>query len=176
MIFDIGRDRIKTVEKGGGKMTREEVARILKESRITAGLTQKQAAEALGRAQQTLASWETGKSQPDANTLFVLFDIYGLSVDEAFGFNEKEWAITPRERRLITAYRKNAAMQSAVDRLLGIDSEITEEIAPPVEPFANDKWWGDNMTYEQYMSAASKRWDDRKNAEASFSTSANAGS
>lgn len=50
-------------------MTREEIANILKISRKQAGLTQKQAAEAVGKKQQTLASWETAQSQPDANTL-----------------------------------------------------------------------------------------------------------
>lgn len=70
-------------------MTREEIAEVLKKTRNNAGLTQQQAAQAIGRKQQTLASWETGQSQPDANTLFQLFDVYGASVDEAFGFNKK---------------------------------------------------------------------------------------
>lgn len=67
-------------------MTREEIANILKISRLQAGLTQKQAAEAVGKKQQTLASWETAQSQPDTNTLFLLFDVYGRSLDEAFGY------------------------------------------------------------------------------------------
>ena len=44
---------------------------------------------ALDRPQQTIASWEKGKSQPDANTLFELFHVLGRSVDEAFGFKAK---------------------------------------------------------------------------------------
>ena len=70
--------------------TKEEIGQVIKESRLSAGLTQKQVAEALGRPQQTIASWETGKSQPDANTLFVLFQVLGRSVDEAFGFSKNE--------------------------------------------------------------------------------------
>ena len=65
-------------------MTREEIALIIKRARTDAGFTQKEAASAIGRKQQTLASWETGQSQPDANTLFQLFDFYGISVDDAF--------------------------------------------------------------------------------------------
>lgn len=65
-------------------MTREEIAQIIKKARTDAGFTQKEAASAIGRKQQTLASWETGQSQPDANTLFQLFDFYGVSVDAAF--------------------------------------------------------------------------------------------
>ena len=70
-------------------MTKEEIGQIIKESRIAAGLTQNQVAKALDRPQQTIASWEKGKSQPDANTLFELFHVLGRSVDEAFGFKAK---------------------------------------------------------------------------------------
>ena len=123
-------------ERGCAIVTREEVAAILTKSRSAAGFTQKQAAEAIGRPQQTLASWETGKSQPDVNTLFALFDVYGISVDEAFGFNDKPWSVTGREFQLIRAYRSNPKMQEAVDRLLGLapvaaDMEAAEEIAVP---------------------------------------------
>ena len=68
--------------------TKEEIGQIIKASRLSAGLTQKQVAEFLNRPQQTIASWETGKSQPDANALFVLFQILGRSIDDAFGFSD----------------------------------------------------------------------------------------
>ena len=71
-------------------MTKEEIGHIIKESRLAAGLTQLQVAEALGRPQQTVANWELGRSQPDANTLFSLFGVLGRSVDEAFGFSTKK--------------------------------------------------------------------------------------
>lgn len=71
-------------------MTKEEIGRIIKESRISADLTQLQVAKKLGRPQQTIASWESGKSQPDANTLFELFAVLGRSVDEAFGFTQDD--------------------------------------------------------------------------------------
>ena len=85
-------------------MTREEIAKILKQLRIDAGLTQSEAAEQVGRKQQTLASWETGQSQPDANTLFVLCKIYKTSVDRAFGFKEDN--LTSQEFSLIRKYRR----------------------------------------------------------------------
>lgn len=69
-------------------MTKEEIGQVIKESRISAELTQAQVAKKLGRPQQTIASWENGKSQPDANTLFELFQVLGRSVDEAFGFTK----------------------------------------------------------------------------------------
>lgn len=92
-------------------MTKKEIADILKKCRICAGFTQKEAASRLGRPQQTLASWETGKSQPDANTLFSLCDLYGVSVNEAFGYPEAQQAnlsgvtLSKEEMSIIKKYR-----------------------------------------------------------------------
>lgn len=100
-------------------MTREEIGRIIQESRISAGLTQSKVAKELGRPQQTIASWESGKSQPDANTLFDLFRVLGRSVDEAFGFNVESFNVTARERAYIEKYRiLDPHGKDAVDRLL----------------------------------------------------------
>lgn len=71
-------------------MTRKDIADIIKQSRLSAGLTQSQVAEKLGRPQQTIANWEVGRTQPDANTLFELFRVLGRSVDEAFGFKQEK--------------------------------------------------------------------------------------
>ncbi len=95
-------------------MTRAEIASVLKKTRMTAGLTQTEAAKSIGRKQQTLASWETGQSQPDANTLFKLFDVYGASVDEAFGYTKKSTApveteaegLSTDEKELLKGYNK----------------------------------------------------------------------
>lgn len=94
-------------------MTKEEIAKILKQLRIKAGLTQMQAAAKINRKQQTLASWETGQSQPDANTLFVLCAMYGVSVDEAFGFKVRQtpqisyqYDFSPEAAEVAEAYDK----------------------------------------------------------------------
>lgn len=70
-------------------MTKEEIGTLLKEARISSGKTQKEVAKIIGRTQQIIGHWETGYSQPDANTLFTLCDIYGTTVDEVFGFKSK---------------------------------------------------------------------------------------
>ncbi len=85
-------------------MTKDEIASVLKQIRQQSGMTQKEAAEHLGRKQQTLASWETGQSQPDANTLFALCALYKTSVDEAFGFKSDSIA-TQAEMTHIKKYR-----------------------------------------------------------------------
>lgn len=71
-------------------MTKQEIGQILKSARESVGLTQKQVAERLGRRQQIVGHWETGYSQPDANTLFELCDMYGISIDDAFGKKKEQ--------------------------------------------------------------------------------------
>lgn len=85
-------------------MTKAEIGTILKELRIKSGKTQKEVAEILGRKQQIIGHWETGYSQPDANTLFTLCDIYGTTVDDAFGFNKKSDTLSPDDFILLKKY------------------------------------------------------------------------
>lgn len=91
-------------------MTKEEIAQIIKKARLNSGYTQKEVADAIGRKRQTLASWETGQSQPDADTLFQLFDFYGVSVDAAFDLKKntptpptgEAWVLTEEETSRIS--------------------------------------------------------------------------
>ena len=85
-------------------MTKTEIGSILKELRVSSGKTQKEVAELLGRKQQIVGHWETGYSQPDANTLFTLCDIYGTSVDVAFGFKKEEVSITQKDINLLNRF------------------------------------------------------------------------
>lgn len=102
-------------------MTKEEIAKILKQLRIDAGLTQKEAAETIGRKQQTLASWETGQSQPDANTLFILCRKYGTTVDRAFGFDDDK-PIMQFEMTILEKYRNlDGHGKEAVNAILDIE-------------------------------------------------------
>lgn len=78
-------------------MTKAEIGSILRDLRIASGKTQKEVAEALGRTQQIIGHWETGYSQPDANTLFILCDIYGTTVDDAFGFKKGKEALSQED-------------------------------------------------------------------------------
>ena len=95
-------------------MTKQEIGQILRAARESKGLTQKQVAEFIGRKQQIVGHWETGYSQPDANTLFELCDLYDLSIDEAFGKKTDSIAtentmhtdtITEEEQNLLSAFR-----------------------------------------------------------------------
>lgn len=87
-------------------MTKEEIGAVLKGLRTDSGKTQKEVAEILGRTQQIIGHWETGYSQPDANTLFRLCEIYGTTVDEAFGFKKEKQLITKKDIDLLCKYHE----------------------------------------------------------------------
>lgn len=67
-----------------------------------------------------------GQTQPDADTLMFLCDLYGIeNVLETFGYqdapNQKPLFLSQKERKLITEYREQTDMQPAIDRLLGLE-------------------------------------------------------
>ncbi len=112
-------------------MTKEEIGLILKGLRTSCGMTQKEVAETLGRKQQIIGHWETGYAQPDANTLFLLCDIYGTTVDEAFGFSRKE-NFSKTEVNIIKKYRfiseHSPDGTSVIDTVLDREYSIAEKL------------------------------------------------
>ena len=59
----------------------ELFAQKLAQARKDAGYTQRQVADILNMKQATIASYETGRTQPDIETLGKLADFYCVSVD-----------------------------------------------------------------------------------------------
>lgn len=53
----------------------------LKQARADHHLTQQAVAKRVNVSRQTISSWETGKSYPDIDSLVVLSDFYGVSLD-----------------------------------------------------------------------------------------------
>ena len=58
-----------------------EIGSKLKNARNSIGLTQEQAAEALGVSRQTISNWENNKSYPDIISVIKMSDIYSVSLD-----------------------------------------------------------------------------------------------
>lgn len=55
------------------------LAARLKEYREIAGLTIRDVGDAIGKSEKTVSAWEHGRGQPDADMLFKLCDLYGIS-------------------------------------------------------------------------------------------------
>lgn len=76
--------------------SKEEIAYVLKKYRHKSGLSTKEVTDRLGQhgiklSPKTLYGWEIGHSQPDANTLLLLCDIYDIDdIMSAFGYGKKE--------------------------------------------------------------------------------------
>ena len=122
-------------------MTKQEIGQILRVAREAKGFTQKQVAELLGRKQQIVGHWETGYSQPDANTLFELCDLYDLSIDEAFGkkpVSTNEGNVSPEysadDIALLNAINDlDAPGRAAVQAVLESEQQRIKEYGPAVK-------------------------------------------
>lgn len=57
----------------------------LKVLRTTAGIGQKQLADALNTSPKTISHWETGYSEPSVEQLIRLADYFDISLDELTG-------------------------------------------------------------------------------------------
>ncbi|MFQ9515652.1 MAG: helix-turn-helix domain-containing protein [Eubacterium sp.] len=88
----------------------QDVARLLKERSVSV-------------ADKTIYGWESGQTQPDADTLLILCDIYNIdNILSTFGYNDKKtFTVTKYEEELIMSYRKHPEIQYAIKKLLDLD-------------------------------------------------------
>ena len=86
-------------------MKKEILAHKLRTARQAQGMTQKEVAAKMQRPQQTIASWEVGRSQPDADTLYSLLLLYKMSPNEFFEYDISSITVSSEEHELIKLYR-----------------------------------------------------------------------
>lgn len=75
-------------------------------------------------APKTVYGWESGQTQPDADTLLVLCKIYKIdNILTTFGYEPSpdDLQLSEEERNLILQYRNQKDMQPAVKRLLDMN-------------------------------------------------------
>ncbi len=60
-------------------------AQNVKEYRIAASLTQAELAEKLKTTQRKVSYWESGKIEPDLDTLIAIAEFFDISIDELVG-------------------------------------------------------------------------------------------
>ena len=64
--------------------------KLLKTERIKKGLSQMALAKILGISQQTIGSWETGRTSPDLETLVKIAKFFNVSTDYLLGLTDIE--------------------------------------------------------------------------------------
>mgnify|MGYP000848134430 CR=1 FL=1 len=121
-------------------MTKEEIASRLKQYRINAGFEAKDVAEKLISANiiksvKSFYNWESGRTQPDADTFMYLCNLYGVKdIMQAFGFkhtSKESRELSEAEFSHIQKYRsltKNG--RKAVDAVTQVLYEA-EKVAVP---------------------------------------------
>lgn len=57
----------------------------LKEFRQSAGLKQSELAQFLHTTQRKISYWESGKVEPDLDSLWLIADYFNISIDELIG-------------------------------------------------------------------------------------------
>lgn len=98
----------------------------LKERRETLNITRQEMAKLVGVVPSAIANYENGVSHPKLEILYKIFDI--LKVDANYLYQDEYKShtelnverLTPHEKQVITAYRGQPDMQTAVDKLLGV--------------------------------------------------------
>lgn len=69
------------MEKKGGDTIRPI---SLAAARVDAGMTQKQAADAIGVSKTTIVNWESGKAEPKLKHVKRILLVYNRGIDEIF--------------------------------------------------------------------------------------------
>ena len=102
---------------------------LLKERKISA----KKLSEDTGISTGNISDWKNGRSMPTAVKLIQLANYLDCSVDFILGRtdivsssneNTLKIDISEQERKLLSAYRQNPNMQSAVNKLLSIEQPM----------------------------------------------------
>lgn len=114
-------------------MQKEERAQILKALRKAAHIKRQDVADTLGVSVKTIGHWETGYAQPDANTLFLLCDMYGTTVDAAFGIVKKDREFTPRSAHLTAKLLSEPELMDALEKYFDMTEAQKKHILQTIE-------------------------------------------
>lgn len=104
----------------------------LKTFRQLKGMTQQQVADEIGISQGNYSGLESGKFQPSLNTLKLLADLFGQSIDELVGFIQfvtNERKLGTAEQDLLESYNNMSYTHQGV--LLAIARVMEEEDKSP---------------------------------------------
>lgn len=115
-------------ERLGNFMKNTNISKILKEYRKRSQLSVKQVStllrdKSVNVAEKTIYGWENGQSQPDADTLLILCDIYKIeNILGTFGYrSDKVFHVSRNEMVLIEHFRSHPEMHDAIYKLLDIN-------------------------------------------------------
>lgn len=95
-------------------------------------LTQKRLAETLNVSQQTVGSWESGRTTPDETMMKRLADLFGVSIDFLYGYDVPEWAEMGDALDLDRMLESNIAMTYGGEELTESEKQRVKDILTTV--------------------------------------------
>lgn len=109
-------------------MKNEHIALVLKYYRKLNQMSVPEVSALLGQnqnyvAEKTIYGWESGQTQPDADTLLKLCKIYHIpDILKTFGYENEgqELRLTDFELKMILRFRERPEMQDAIKKLLDL--------------------------------------------------------
>lgn len=98
----------------------------LREARKSKNLTQKELADLIGISHGAISNYEKDVSFPNVDILYKIFNI--LKTEPNFFFQDDinyttDENLSPKEQKLIEAYRNNPEMQPAINKMLDIKEQ-----------------------------------------------------
>ena len=120
-------------------MKNPKIAVMLKQYRKLRNFTVQQVVDILAEygyhfAPKTIYGWENGATQPDADTLMFLCELYEIKdVLSTFGYREvieNPFNLSSLENELIEKFRSNSRMQEAVMKLLDVNPKKINYLEP----------------------------------------------
>ena len=112
------------------------IKEILKELRNNKGISQREFAQMLGVSQQTVGSWEVGRTEPDNNMLKQIADYFNVTTDYLLGHGAQnagtkiQPVLNEKQTRLINGYDK--LNDEGQNMLLGILASLQQSHARAV--------------------------------------------
>lgn len=109
-------------------MNKQHIGKVLREYRKKNKLSVKDVAiklqeHSVNISPKSIYGWENGETQPNAETLLLLCEIYNIEqILYTFGYTNRasNYAISEYENRLLKQYRAQPEMHEAVHKLLDI--------------------------------------------------------
>jgi len=94
------------------------VSNSIKKLREERGMTQDELAEKLNVTRQAVSNWETGKTQPDIETLTKLAEIFDVSVERIIYGSERKERIVQVSRNVQIGPKEGLSMGAALAMII----------------------------------------------------------
>ena len=94
------------------------VGNSIKKLREERGMTQDELAEKLNVTRQAVSNWETGKTQPDIETLTRLAEIFDVSVERIIYGSERKERIVLVDRNIQIGPKEGLSMGAALAMII----------------------------------------------------------